>query len=87
MIVGYTEPQGARSGFGALLIAVHERAGDPALRYAGRIGTGFDEEKLQAIFKKLKKLERADSPLSHKLDSSQKRGVHWVDPNLSLIHI
>ncbi|MET0357282.1 MAG: non-homologous end-joining DNA ligase, partial [Cellvibrio sp.] len=82
VIVGYTNPQGARSGFGALLIAVHEEMGSPELRYAGRIGTGFDEKKLQDIFKKLKNLERKDSPLSHNIKSIQKRGVHWVEPKL-----
>jgi len=82
VIVGYTSPQGARSGFGALLVAVHEAIGKPELRYAGRVGTGFDEKKLQDIFKKLKKLERKDSPLSHKLNGPQMRGVHWVEPKL-----
>ncbi|RYY76157.1 MAG: DNA ligase D [Gammaproteobacteria bacterium] len=82
VIVGYTSPQGARSGFGALLIGVHEKMGSSKLLYAGRIGTGFDEKKLQDIYKKLKKLEREDSPLSHKLNSSQMRRVHWVEPTL-----
>ena len=82
VIVGYTSPQGARSGFGALLIGVHESLGSKNLIYAGRVGTGFDEKKLQVIFKKLQKLTRDDSPLSHKLNGSQMRGVHWVKPTL-----
>ncbi len=82
VIVGYSSPQGARSGFGALLIGVHKELGHSELLYAGRIGTGFDEKKLQDIFQKLKKIERKDTPLSHKLNSSQMRGVHWVEPKL-----
>jgi len=82
VIVGYTSPQGARSGFGALLVAVHESVGSENLVYAGRVGTGFDEKKLQDIFQKLKKLARDDSPLAHKLNGSQMRGVHWVRPTL-----
>ena len=38
VIGGYTEANGARTGFGALLLGYYE---DGALRYAGRDGTGF----------------------------------------------
>lgn len=82
VIVGYTSPQGSRSGFGALLLAVHEQFGKPALRYAGRVGTGFNANRLQEIYEKLKKLECKESPLAHKLASAQARGVHWVEPTL-----
>ena len=64
-------------GFGALLVAVHDAVGKPDLRYAGRIGTGFDEEKLKNIYQQMKKLERDSSPLAHKLQSAQLRGVHF----------
>ena len=82
VIVGYTKPQGSRSGFGALLIAVHEEIGKSELRYAGRIGTGFNEELLQELYQKLKKLERDDTPLAHGLNNLQMRGVQWVTPKL-----
>ncbi|GGY71809.1 ATP-dependent DNA ligase [Cellvibrio zantedeschiae] len=82
VIVGYTKPQGSRSGFGALLVAVHETMGKPELRYAGRIGTGFDRKGLEQLYDTMKKLERDSTPLSHKLQSSQMRGVQWVEPKL-----
>jgi bifunctional non-homologous end joining protein LigD len=82
VIVGYTKPQGARSGFGALLVAVHEAVGKPELLYAGRIGTGFDTARLQDLYQIMKKLERDSTPLSHNLQSSQMRGVHWIEPKL-----
>ena len=82
VIVGYTKPQGSRSGFGALLVAVHEGIGKPELRYAGRIGTGFNESLLQELYQKLKKLERGDTPLAHGLNNLQMRGVQWVAPKL-----
>jgi bifunctional non-homologous end joining protein LigD len=41
VIVGYTDPQGSRSGFGALLLAVFEPR-ENAYVYIGRVGTGFD---------------------------------------------
>ena len=59
VIVGYTRPQGSRSGF-ALLLAVNDEAG---LVYAGRVGTGFDQAALKSIYAQLTPLERKDSPL------------------------
>ncbi|MPR04732.1 DNA ligase D [Pseudomonas sp. MAFF 212408] len=78
VIVGYTRPQGSRSGFGALLLAVND---DTGLVYAGRVGTGFDQAALKAVYAQLKPLERKTSPLQKPLTSPQARGVHWVEPS------
>ncbi|WP_122281076.1 DNA ligase D [Pseudomonas syringae] len=80
VIVGYTAPQGSRSAFGALLLAVNE--GDKGLVYAGRVGTGFSEVTLEQLYQQLKPLQRKDSPLAKKLTSAQARGVQWVEPQL-----
>ncbi|RXF62585.1 ATP-dependent DNA ligase [Pseudomonas syringae] len=80
VVVGYTAPQGSRSAFGALLLAVN--AGEDGLVYAGRAGTGFTEVSLEQLHKQLKKLQRKDSPLAKKLSASQARGVQWVEPKL-----
>ncbi|MEW5716256.1 DNA ligase D [Pseudomonas sp. SB113] len=79
VIVGHTRPEGSRTGFGALLLAVND---DTGLRYAGRVGTGFDQAALKAIHEQLKPLARKTSPLHHTLTSAQARGVHWVEPTL-----
>ncbi|MBY8944793.1 DNA ligase D [Pseudomonas sp. SH10-3B] len=79
VIVGYTRPQGSRSGFGALLLAVND---DSGLVYAGRVGTGFDQASLKNIYAQLTPLERKASPLEKPLTSTQARGVHWVEPRL-----
>ncbi|WDU65148.1 DNA ligase D [Pseudomonas poae] len=79
VIVGYTRPQGSRSGFGALLLAVND---DSGLVYAGRVGTGFDQAALKNIYAQLTPLERKASPLAKPLTSTQARGVHWVEPSL-----
>ncbi len=79
VIVGYTRPQGSRSGFGALLLAVNDAAG---LVYAGRVGTGFGQAALKSIYAQLARLERKTSPLEQALTSTQARGVHWVEPSL-----
>ena len=80
VVVGYTAPQGSRSGFGALLLAVHERK---QLRYAGRVGTGFDQATLDQIHGCLKHMHVEASPLGKPLSSSQARGVQWVEPQLA----
>jgi len=79
VIIGYTRPQGSRSGFGALLLAVND---DSGLVYAGRVGTGFDQASLKNLSAKLKTLECDASPLKKPLSSAQARGVHWVKPQL-----
>ncbi|MCI8209886.1 ATP-dependent DNA ligase [Pseudomonas sp. S25] len=82
VIVGYTQPQGSRSGFGALLLAVNGDEEDSGLVYAGRVGTGFSERTLKQISERVKKMQRDSSPLSKKLTSAQGRGVHWIEPEL-----
>lgn len=82
VIVGYTEPQGSRSGFGAILLGVHKDIGSKELLYAGRVGTGFNDQKLRDIYKKMVALKRDTPSVSTKLTSEQKRGAHWIEPKL-----
>lgn len=79
VIVGYTAPQGSRSGFGALLLAVNEGDG---LVYAGRVGTGFNEATLTQLHGRMRELERADTPLATALRGAQARAVQWIEPSL-----
>jgi DNA ligase D-like protein (predicted ligase) len=76
VIGGYTEPKGERTGFGALLIGYYD---DDALRYAGKVGTGFDDDLLESLGSRLASLERSASPFSDDVDES---GAHWVEPKL-----
>ncbi|HEX8593442.1 MAG TPA: DNA ligase D [Pseudomonas sp.] len=82
VIVGYTQPQGSRSGFGAMLLAVNEEGEHPGLVYAGRVGTGFNQRTLEQLGERMSQLERKTSPLAKKLTSAQARGVHWIEPQL-----
>jgi DNA ligase D-like protein (predicted ligase) len=77
VIGGYTDPEGERIGFGALLIGYHE---DGDLRYAGKVGTGYDDETLRKLGGRLERLERETPPFdAGKLPG---KGVHWVSPKL-----
>ncbi|NGT16355.1 DNA ligase D [Achromobacter insolitus] len=79
VIVGYTDPKGSRKGFGALLLAVHEP--DGGLRYAGNVGTGFDDKALLELHRKLAGIEQPASALT-KGKPRALRQVHWVRPTL-----
>ena len=79
VIVGYSKPKGSRSGFGALLLAVNDEDG---LRYAGRVGTGFNEQSLKALHAQMRKLERSDAPLANPPRGAAIKDVHWIEPKL-----
>lgn len=80
VIIGYTDPKGSRSAFGALLLAVHNERGE--LRYAGKVGTGFSAATLDSIHARLKPLEAAKPPLNKPPTGAEARGVHWLEPTL-----
>ena len=78
VIGGYTEPRGSRIELGALLLGYF--AGGK-LRYAGKVGTGFDRETLLDLGARLRALARDSAPFAD-ADAIRERGVHWVDPEL-----
>ncbi|OZI59473.1 DNA ligase D [Bordetella genomosp. 11] len=78
VIVGYTDPAGSRTGFGALLVAVHDEKG--GLRYAGKVGTGFDTRGLDDMARKMRALAVAERPLPQQADMP--RRAHWIKPEL-----
>jgi bifunctional non-homologous end joining protein LigD len=78
VIGGFTDPQGSRVGFGALLLGYYEAGGD--LAYAGKVGTGFDSRTLTSLRAELDSMKRDTPPFTRgKLPRS---GVHWVEPRL-----
>ena len=81
VVVGFTDPGGSRTAFGALLVATRDDA-DAPLRYAGKVGTGFDERTLRALHARLKPLERKTVPVEKASARGVARGVHWVEPQL-----
>jgi len=79
VIGGFTAPRGSRSDFGALLLGYHDP--DGALRYAGKVGTGFDQDTLAELGARLRALARPDSPFSPR-DTIRERAITWVAPTL-----
>jgi len=81
VIGGYTDPSGARSGFGALLVGYHN--GEDKLVYAGKVGTGFNERTLHDLLAEMKSLEQKTSPFSNLSGrTGVARHAHWIKPKL-----
>ena len=78
LICGYTDPKGARTGLGALLLGFHDDSGK--LQYAGKVGTGFGEKTLTELTRAVKKITISVSPFTGKLPMAGK--PHWVKPTL-----
>ncbi len=78
VICGYTDPKGARSGLGALLLGVHDDKGE--LKYAGNVGSGFTEKSLAALREQLNKLATNHNPFDKNTVINGK--PHWVRPVL-----
>jgi bifunctional non-homologous end joining protein LigD len=76
VIGGFTAPRGSRTDLGALLLGYHDGG---RLRYAGKVGTGFNREELHRLAGLLKPLARADSPFA---DEVREKAVTWVEPEL-----
>ncbi len=77
MIGGFTDPEGERIGFGALLLGFYR---DDDLVYAGKVGTGFDDDTLAELHDRMEKLERKTSPFDR--GDPSKKGVHFITPKL-----
>jgi bifunctional non-homologous end joining protein LigD len=78
VIGGYTDPQGTRTGIGSLLLGVHDK--DGTLRYAGNVGTGFNEQVLRELRRTLDSLQTNRSPFA--ADAEMPKKAHWVKPEL-----
>lgn len=76
VVGGYTDPQGSRTGFGALLVGYYQQG---ALRYAGKVGTGYDERTLRELRDRLDGINREESPFAEPVSEP---GAHWVRPEL-----
>ncbi len=77
VVGGFTDPKGHRVGFGALLVGYYEAG---KLVYAGKVGTGFDDETLQRLGNQLARLETRTSPFA--VGDPPHRSAHWVKPKL-----
>src|SRR3546814_14162143 len=61
--------------FSSLLLAVREKGG---LRYAGRVGSGFDDATLDELGRRLGKLRRDTPAVTGEIPAPVRRAAPWV---------
>jgi bifunctional non-homologous end joining protein LigD len=76
VVGGWTAPKGTRERLGALLVGYYE---DGRLRYAGKVGTGFNHQTLEDLGDRLEALERPTPPFD---DGRLPRAARWAKPEL-----
>lgn len=76
VICGYTEPTGSRQHFGALVLGGYDQGG---LHYVGKVGTGFDQKTLGALYQRFQPLVRSHPAL---VDPPREKGVVFLAPRL-----
>jgi bifunctional non-homologous end joining protein LigD len=80
VIGGWTSGEGRRAGsVGALLLGI---PGERGLAFVGHVGTGFTDQTLQDLGRRLRRLEVHDSPFTERLPATAERAAHWVRPEL-----
>ena len=90
VIGGFTPPQGTRKHFGAILVGYFE---GETLKFAGKVGTGFNTKLLGAIHSRFEKLRRPTCPFanlpeksggrwSQNITPAEMRRCTWVEPEL-----
>ncbi len=90
VIGGYTEPAGSRSHFGALLVGVYE---GEQLKFAGKVGTGFDEKILRTLAGMFRKVPVQTCPFvdlpekrlgryGQGVTASEMKRCHWIEPTI-----
>jgi bifunctional non-homologous end joining protein LigD len=77
VVGGFTEPQGGREYFGALALGVYDEG---KLRWAGNVGTGFDQKTLAGLHARLQPLVTQKCPFAER--PKPDRGMTWVKPEL-----
>lgn len=90
VIGGYTEPDGSRKYFGAILVGVYD--GDK-LNFSGRVGSGFSDKLLASLLSKFEKIPSKTCPFANLpaakggrwgqgLSQAEMKRCHWVTPTL-----
>ncbi len=75
VIGGYTDPEGTRQHFGALVLGLYNEK--KQLIHVGQAGTGFNFATLKEIWQILHKLEMKKSPFDGAVEAVH---AHWVKP-------
>ena len=78
VIGGYTEPEGSRAHFGALVLGLYDE--QKRLIHVGLVGTGFDQKTLKEMFDRMQPLKTKQNPFHGEIGGLRK--VQFVRPEL-----
>jgi bifunctional non-homologous end joining protein LigD len=85
VVGGFTDPQGSRVGFGALLVGYYQPSTSPGdaddLVFAGKVGTGLDTRMLRDLRARFDATEIAEPPFTIATGLPRLR-AHWVTPTV-----
>jgi bifunctional non-homologous end joining protein LigD len=90
VIGGFTDPEGSRSHFGALLVGLYEAK---KLRFCGKVGTGFNAKLLRSMHEQFEEIKREECPFANLPEKragrfgagvtvSEMKRCHWLKPQL-----
>jgi len=88
VVGGFTDPEGARAGLGALLIGYYDspsraaRRGSGRLVFSGRVGTGFTQKGALELRRTLESIAQKSCPFDPPPEGPLARSAHWVKPQL-----
>lgn len=77
VIAGFSEPKGSRKHFGSLILGAYR---GKEFKYIGNCGTGFTDETLRKLYKKMRPLFVSKSPFREKAKAGGK--IQWLKPEL-----
>jgi bifunctional non-homologous end joining protein LigD len=80
VIGGFTDPEGARVGIGALLVGHYDSS--RRLVFSGKVGTGFTQKSAMELRRRLEGIARRECPFAEPPGGSLGRNAHWVRPKL-----
>lgn len=90
VIGGYTEPEGSRQFFGALIVGFYK---GKELIFSGKVGTGFNAKLLKSLHGSFKKIAQKDCPFANLpvprsgkwgqgITRTEMKLCHWVEPTM-----
>jgi len=79
VICGYTNPQGSRSYFGALVLGYYI---DSRWIYLGNCGTGFTQQILKHVYSQIEKLVVSEKPFGNNVQVAKEKEVTWIKPEV-----
>jgi len=90
VIGGFTNPEGSRQHFGALMLGFYK---GKKLQFCGKVGTGFDEKVLKILYSQFEGIPRDECPFANLpekrsghfgagVTAAEMKRCHWVKPQM-----